>query len=314
MEIVVFKIGHWAMRLSLALIIVFPELANCQTKISVGYTATVDMVPMFAAVEKGMFARRQIEIAPQLVAVNSVLPAALISNTIQLGTTTTTTFLQAVDGGIDLVSVCGLNFTRANEMNFGVVARTGSGIQNAKDLQGKKVGVPGLNAFLHVLFVDWAKKSGADPRRISFVETPFPQMNEMLKSGSVDAVVAAESCQSRIIQSDTGAIIARFVQDEGLPIVVFSGARPWVKKNIAAVSSFRDAIQEAMGWVMANQEEAREIAARNLKLPVGVVNSVQMPSFGVEITAASLRGWIDIMKDQNMLTREIDVARLLGST
>ena len=199
--------------------------AQSPTKITVGYTATVDTVPMFAAIEKGIFAKKGLEVTPQLVSVNSVLPAALIANNIQLGMTTTTTFLQAVDGGIDLVSVSGLNFTRKNEGNFGVIARTGSGIARAQDFAGRKVGVPGLNAFLHVLFIDWAKKAGVNPRQISVVETPFPQMNEILKSGSVDAVVAAEPFQSRIIKAGTGTMVANFVQTEGLPIVVFAGAR-----------------------------------------------------------------------------------------
>jgi NitT/TauT family transport system substrate-binding protein len=242
--------------------------------------------------------------------VNSILPAALIANNIQLGMTTTTTFLQAVDGGVDLVSVSGLNFTRKNEVNFGVVARTGSNITKAQDFAGKKVGVPGLNAFLHVLFIDWVKKAGVDPRQISIVETPFPQMNEILKSGSVDAVVAAEPFQSRIIKAGTGTMVANFVQNEGLPIVVFAGARDWVSKNAAAAKAYRETIAEGIAWVMANQDEAREIAARNLKLPLEIVKSVEMPAFGVEVTPASLRAWIDIMKQQNMLTREIDVEKL----
>jgi NitT/TauT family transport system substrate-binding protein len=287
-----------------------PAHAQAPTKITVGYTATVDTVPMFAAIEKGIFAKKGLEVTPQLVSVNSVLPAALIANNIQLGMTTTTTFLQAVDGGIDLVSVSGLNFTRKDEGNFGVIARTGSGIAKAQDFAGRKVGVPGLNAFLHVLFIDWVKKAGVNPRQISVVETPFPQMNEILKSGSVDAVVAAEPFQSRIIKAGTGTMVANFVQTEGLPIVVFAGARDWVTKNAAAAKAYREGIAEGMAWVMANQDEAREIAARNLKLPLEIVKSVEMPAFGVEVTPASLRSWIEIMKEQNMLTRELDVEKL----
>jgi NitT/TauT family transport system substrate-binding protein len=299
-----------ALGIGLSAALFSPAQAQSPTKITVGYTATVDTVPMFAAIEKGMFAKRGLEVTPQLVSVNSILPAALIANNIQLGMTTTTTFLQAVDGGIDLVSVSGLNFTRKNEVNFGVVARAGSNITKAQDFAGKKVGVPGLNAFLHVLFIDWVKKAGVDPRQISIVETPFPQMNEILKSGSVDAVVAAEPFQSRIIKAGTGTMVANFVQNEGLPIVVFAGARDWVSKNAAAAKAYRETIAEGIAWVMANQDEAREIAARNLKLPLEIVKSVEMPAFGVEVTPASLRAWIDIMKQQNMLTREIDVEKL----
>jgi NitT/TauT family transport system substrate-binding protein len=299
-----------AFAVSIAAASVGAAWAQSPTKMTVGYTATMDTVPMFAAIEKGIFAKRGLEVTPQLVAVNSLLPAALIANNIQLGMTTTTTFLQAVDGGIDLVSVSGLNFTRKNEGNFGVLARSGSGIAKAQDFAGKKVGVPGLNAFLHVLFVDWLKKAGVDARQVAMVETPFPQMNEILKSGSVEAVVAAEPFQSRIIKAGTGTMVANFVQIEGLPIVVFAGARDWVGKNAQAAKAYREGMAEGMAWVMANQDEAREIAARNLKLPLEIVKSVEMPAFGVEVTPASLQTWIGIMKEQNMLTRELDVSKL----
>jgi len=290
-----------------------PANAQAPTRLVVGYTATVDTAPMFAGIEKGIFARHGLEVVPQLVSVNSVLPAALIANNVQLGMATTTTFLQAVDAGIDLVAVSGLNFTRKDEVNFGVIARTGSGIAKPADFVGKKVGVPGLNAFLHVLFVDWLKKAGVDPREVSIVETPFPQMNDILKSGSVAAVVGAEPFQSRIIKAGTGTMIAHFVQQEGLPIVVFAGARAWVDGHAAAAKQFRAAMAEAITFVMANQDAAREIAARNLKLPLEVVKTVQMPRFGVDVSADSLRAWTGIMKSQNMLTRDVDVGKLVKS-
>ena len=38
-----------------------------------------------------------------------------------------------------------------------------------------------------------------------------------------------------------------------------------------------------MSWVMANQDEAGNIATHNLKLPFAVVSSMDMPRFGVEV-------------------------------
>ena len=201
-----------------------PAAAAALSKIRVRYTATVDMVPLFAAIEKSKFLKHQIEVTLRAAAVNSLLPAAQISNTVQLGRPRRP--LPAGDGPVDLdlVSISRLNFTRKDEKNFEVVARAGSGVQKAQDLDGKTAGVPGVNAVLHVLFVDWAKRSGFDPRQVSFVETPFPEMNEILKSGNVDAALAAELFQGRVIQSGTAVVIARFVQDERLPVVVFAGA------------------------------------------------------------------------------------------
>jgi len=304
-------LGAFVVGLGLASAAVVPSTGLAQTKVIVGYTATMDTVPMFAAIEKGMFAKRGVEVTPTLVQVNSLLPAALVSNSVQLGMTTMTTFLQATDAGLDLVAVSGLNFTKKNETNFGVVVRSGSGIAKATDFMGKKVGVPGLNAVMHVLFVDWVKKQGADPTKVTFVETAFPQMNEIMKSGSVDAVVAVEPFMNRIIQAGTGTLQAHFVQAEGIPIVVFSGTRDWVTKNAAAVKGFRDGMAEGMAWATTNQDEARELGARSLKLPIEVVRTLEIPRFGVEVNADALRAWTVIMKEQKMLTKDVQAEKLI---
>jgi len=41
-------------------------------------------------------------------------------------------------------------------------------IKEPKDFVGKKVGAPGLGAFLHVLFVKWLVEKGIDPKTGNF--------------------------------------------------------------------------------------------------------------------------------------------------
>jgi NitT/TauT family transport system substrate-binding protein len=96
-------------------------------------------------------------------------------------------FLQAVDGGLDHVVVAGGGVTSKSITGFGLVARAGSGIKTAQDCVGKKIGVPGLGAFLHVTFRAWLKSQGVDYKKVNFVEASFPQHGDLLRGGSVDA-------------------------------------------------------------------------------------------------------------------------------
>jgi NitT/TauT family transport system substrate-binding protein len=287
--------------------------ALAQTKATVGYTATIDVAPLFVAIDKGFFEKRGLIVTPQLIAVNSLIPPALISDSIQIGMPTASTFLQAVDGGLDLVAVSGLNFTRKDDVNFGIVSRTGANISKPQDLAGKKVGVPGLNAFLHVMFREWLKANGVDPKQVQFIETPFPQMNEILKSGNVDAVVAAEPFQSRIIKAGTGSMMGYFTRElpEGLPIVFFASSRKWAAANAAATKAFRDGLAEGMTFAHANNDETRAITSKYLKLPIEIVASVKMPPFNTEVKAEPLARWIAIMKSQDMLTSPVNAEKLI---
>src|SRR5512147_1862479 len=95
---------------SFAIAATFSAPAQAQTKIIVAYTATIDVAPLFVATDKGFFQKRGLDVMPQLIQVNSLIPPALASDSVQIGMPTASTFLQAVDGGIDLTVVSGLNF------------------------------------------------------------------------------------------------------------------------------------------------------------------------------------------------------------
>jgi NitT/TauT family transport system substrate-binding protein len=232
---------------------------------------------------------------------------------VQIGMPTASTFLQAVDGGLSLVVVSGLNFTRKDDKNFGILARTGTNIAHAKDLIGKKMGVPGLNAFLHVLGREWLRANGVDPKQVNYVETAFPQMNEIMKSGNVDAVIGAEPFQSRIIKAGTGSMIAYLTSQlpENLPIVFFASTRKWADANPQAAKAFKEGLAEGMAYTMAHLDEARAITAKHLKLPLEIVASIEMPKFGVDVKPDSLASWLKIMKSQDMIRGTVAVDNLV---
>ena len=55
---------------------------------------------------------------------------------------------------------------------------------------GKKIGVPGLGAFLHVTFRAWLKLAGVDWKKVNFVEAPFPQHGDLLRGRGGDVCFA----------------------------------------------------------------------------------------------------------------------------
>ena len=169
-----------------------------------------------------------------LIGINSNIPAAIVSNSIQFGGPTETVFLQAVDGGLDLVAIDGASVMDpiANGM-IAAVARNGVTIKDAKDFVGKKVGAPGIGAFLHVLFVKWLIEKGVDPKSVNFVEVTFPTMNDALKSGAVDAVLTAEPFISRMQSAGTGTVAARYAAELGRtePIISYATTRSFAEQE-----------------------------------------------------------------------------------
>ncbi len=228
--------------------------AQAQQKLQIGCTATTDCSAAMIAIDEGIFKRLGLEAEMVLIGINSNIPAALLSNSIQIGGPTSSVFLQAVDGGLDLVAVAGASVMNERTANLTTAfARNGVNIKEPKDFVGKKVGAPGLGAFLHVLFVKWLQEKGVDPKSVNFVEVSFPTMNDILKSGAVDAVLTSEPFVTRMTNAGTGYVAARYVADlkRTEPIIFYAASRAWAEKNPDGIKKFREGIVEGAKKVNA---------------------------------------------------------------
>ena len=292
-----------------------PARAEASTKIVFGYTAVTDFASVFVAAEEGYFARRNIEVELKFIPLNSTIPAALQSDSLQIGGPTPSVLLQAVDGGLDLVVLAGGGVTSKAFTAFGLVARAGSGIHGAADCVGKKIGVPGLGAFLHVTLRAWLKQSGVDYKKVTFVEAAFPQHADLLRGGSIDAVVTADPFMSRIVDSGAGYVAsyyATFLAD-GNHTIYLAAKREWVEKNLAAAKAFREAVQEGAAFAQEpkNGDKVRAAIGRYIKLPPEVLAKMQISPPGPTVSAKQVAYWLAMMKDQDMLKTSIDPARLI---
>jgi len=286
------------------------------TKIVFGYTAVTDFATVFVAKEEGYFDKRGLDVEPKFIPLNSTIPAAVQADSLQIGGPTPSVFLQAVDGGLDHVVVAGGGVTSKTITGFGLVARAGSGIRRPADCVGRKIGVPGLGAFLHVTFRAWLKQNGVAYRKVNFVEAAFPQHGDLLRGGSLDAVVSADPFMSRIVDSGVGYVASYYSTflPEGEPTIVYAARRDWVARNAAATKAFREAVVEAAAFVTkpANDARVRRHIGKYIKLPPEVLGKIQISPPGPIVNDRQLAYWVGLMKDQEMLRGEPNIATLIA--
>lgn len=292
----------------------FPALAQ-SGKIVFGYTAVTDFASVFVAAEQGYFTKRKLDVELKFIPLNSTIPAAIQSDSLQMGGPTPSVFLQSVEGGLDHVVVAGGGITSKTITGFGLVAKAGSGIRSAQDVIGKKVGVPGLGAFLHVTFRAWLKQSGVDYKKVNFVEASFPQHGDLLRGGSIDAVVTADPFMSRIVDSGVGYVASYYSTflEAGNHTILYAAKRDWATKNAAQVRLFREAVQEAATFMgqPKNDGAVRDAIAKYTKLPPAVVAKVQISPPGPSVSEKQMAYWVGLMKDQGMLQTDPKVANLI---
>ncbi len=286
------------------------------TKIVFGFTAVTDFASVFVAAEEGYFKKRNLDVELKFIPLNSTIPAALQSDSLQIGGPTPSVFLQAVDGGLDLVVVAGGGVTSKSITGFGLVARAGSGIKSAKDCVGKKIGVPGLGAFLHVTFRAWLKANGVDYKQVNFVEASFPQHGDLLRGGSLDAVVTADPFMSRITDSGAGYVASFYSTflPEGNHTILYAAKRDWARANPAATKAFRDAVIEAAAFIVQPKNDAavRASIGKYIKLPPEVLAKTQISPPGPTVSEKQLAYWVTLMKEQEMLKTDLKLAQLIA--
>ena len=263
-------------------------VASAQGKITVVHTAVADYAPGFIAVDDGLFKKRGLDVEFKLVPLNPQIPAALQSESAQVGGTTTPVQIQAVDGGLDLVAIAASGVTRKGLDLAAVVARAEAPIATAKAFEGKKVGAPGLGAFLHVLFRHWLLDNGADYKKITFVEVGFPQHLDVLKGGTVDAVISGEPTVSRMVAAGVGKVSTYFTDNlKGeLPIITYVVTRKWLTANPKAAQAFQEAIAEATAIANKDHERVRAAVGKYIKLPPEVLASLRFGVWNAAVTPA----------------------------
>src|SRR6185437_14052272 len=195
-----------AIILALSLLTLSLAPAEAATKIRVMYTAVSGYSSAYIAKDQGFFQKRGLDVDLILAPQGGAIIEGLVSGSAENGTPTPTVFLQAVDSGLDMVAIAATN-AFPEKSKSGVLARSEASIHSAQDLIGKKVGVPGINGLLDVVFRQWLANKGIDTRKVTYVEASFPQMGDMLKSGTVDAVVSVDPFYSRIVDSKVGYLV-----------------------------------------------------------------------------------------------------------
>jgi NitT/TauT family transport system substrate-binding protein len=300
---------------TLAAITALPLRAQTLTPITFGYTAVSDFGSVFVAAEEGFFKKRGLDVTLKFIPLSSAIPAAIQSDSLQIGGPTPTVFLQSVDGGLDHVVLAGGGVLSKTYTDVSVMARAGSNLHAAKDFVGKKVGVPGLGALLHVTFRQWLKTNGVDYRQVNFIEAPFPQHADLIKGGSIDAVVTAGPFMARILDSGTGYVASYYTTflPEGLPTVVHVAKRDWAKANPAAVKGFVQAVQEGAAFMLQakNDDKVRAALGKYLRLPAPAVAKMQISPPGPVVTERQMNAWVQVMNAQEMLKASPAVASLL---
>ncbi len=293
--------------------------AVAQTKITLLFTAGDSFTESYVAKDQGFFAKRGLDVTLQAAQNGSVISAALEAGSAQLGAPTPTVLLQADEQGLDLVIVASANRNAKQPpiSETGIAARTGSGIKDARDLEGRHVAVPGLGGTVDVTMKKWVEVHGGDYRKVDWVEFMLPRMPDALSAGLADAVAVVNPFLDRIVKSKAGYIIGDFgdIEPPGTMVVVYASTRAWAKAHEDAVTAFRAELEDSKAYIEspANAAAVRASIARYTNLPPQAAAAIEIPTNLDPVPRPEgIRFWIEACREQGLITGNPDPANLIA--
>ena len=287
--------------------------AEADTKIRLGLSPTPETATAFVARDEGFFKKHGLDVDLVIVPVNGTLPAAIMSNSIEVASITPTIMLSAIENGVEMKAFANVSLTSKTGSNFGVLVPPASSIQNAKDLEGKKLATPAVGGVADTLARRWMQANGADLKKVTFVELPFPAQPDALKAGQVDGVITSDPFLSRVTSGGIGRQIVdlRTTAPEGVPTTVYASSAEWAKANAPAIAAFREAIADAIAFMKSDEPKVREDLTRDLKLPPEVMKTVTLPNVAVKLVPADIDWWSETMVKLGMLSKPIPASSLV---
>ena len=292
---------------------------SAATKITLLYTPGDSFTESYVAKDQGIFEKHGLDVTLTAAQNGSVIAAALIANSAQIGAPTPTVLLQAHEQGGDLVVLASANRNPIQPpvSETGIVARAGSNIKTAADLIGKKHAVPGLGGTIDVLTKKWVQTRGVDYHKVHWIEMQFPAMPDGLKAGLADVVSAVDPFLHRIVGAKTGYVIGDFgdVMPPGTMVVVYAATREWAQAHEEAVKAFRAALDDAKKFVQnkANEAAVKASIASYVHLPPQAAAAIHIPTnLDWQPQPYGLFFWIAASREQGLISRAPDAVTLIA--
>src|SRR5215470_10708799 len=258
-------IGMRGRSLALALaagVLLSPFTAVAQQKVKLGLLPFSESLAAVIADKQGYFKEEGIEVESSKFDSAAIAVPVLQSGRLDIVLSSTVSTFQAIEQGLDAVVLApgAIVRTAPPDTTTAVLVPKGS-IKSLKDLEGKRVAVNVINSTAWLHAVALLEKHGVDRGKVRFSEVPFPQMNDPLLNGQLDAIAQVEPFRSALMATGNAEIIGwPYVETApNTDITQYISLMSWAQKNHVLAGKFVRAVIKGAEFAAANEAATRDI-------------------------------------------------------
>jgi NitT/TauT family transport system substrate-binding protein len=289
-----------------------PAAAMAQTKIRLGLLPFSEALGAVIADRQGFFRAEGLEVEVTKFESGAVAVPVLQSGRLDIAFSNTVATLQAMEQGLDALVLAPGAVVRSSppDTTTALMVRKGS-LGSLKDIEGKRVAVNVINSTTWLHAVAALDTHGVDRSKVRFTEVPFPQMNDPLLNGQLDAVLQVEPFRSALMATDKAEILI-WTYVETAPksdITQYIALTSWVERNRETAIKFARAVNKGAQFAHSNEAVTRDINVAYTGLNPALKDKVLLPELGTAVNVAGMARTMELMQKYGLLKTPIDISR-----
>jgi len=289
-----------------------PFTAAAQEKIRIGLLPFSESLAAVIADKKGFFKKEGLEVEATKFDSGALAVPVLQSGRMDIVLSSTVSTFQAIAQGLDAIVLAPGAIVRSSppDTTTAVLVRKGS-VKSLKELEGKRLAVNVINSTAWLHAVAMLDKHGVDYTKVHFTEVPFPQMNNPLLNGQLDAIVQVEPFRSALMATGKAEIVGwPYVETApNTDITQYIALASWVQKNHATAAKFARAVAEGAHFAATSEAETREINQQFTNLNPALKDKVLLPRLGTAINFKEMNHTMEMMRKYGLIKSPVDLSK-----
>jgi NitT/TauT family transport system substrate-binding protein len=268
-------------------------LASTRTEvITIGSAPLESSALIYIAESRGFFTRNGLDVTVKTYETGAAAHNALLQNEVDIAVPAEYPLVSSAFAKQGVSAIASID----EADYFFLVARTDRGIRSIKDLAGKRVGLV-RKTIAEFYFGRLLVLNGVDMQTITVVDMTYPQSQEAITSGTVDAVVSRPPYVMAIKDRLGASAVTWQAQSSQSLYAILIARNDWIADHTGAVTRLLNSLLKAEEWAVGHPAESRTIVQERLGVDAAYMETVwSQNQFSVSL-------------DQSLITALEDEAR-----
>jgi NitT/TauT family transport system substrate-binding protein len=286
--------------------------AVAQQKIRLGLLPISEVLAAVIADREGYFKAEGLDVEISKFESGSAAVSVLQAGRVDIAFANPVSALQGMAQGLDAIVLApGAVIRGAPPDTTTALLALKDNVKSIKDIEGKRVAVNVINSTVWLHVAAALDQRGVDWRKVRFTEIPFPQMNDPLLNGQVDAVTQVDPFRSVLTATGKVEILSwTFVEAApGADVSQYITLAPWAEKNHDTAVKFVRALLKGVQFASTNEADTRDINQAWTGLNPAFKDKVLLPQLGTAVNVTGMALTMQLMQKFGLLKQPIDISK-----